>query len=156
MELIDKQALREKLKDKLCIFPAAIRRAIDEAPVVHEVTNRDREALQEHIMSLIPETIDTDAGTHIYLLYQEHLKIAKVVTDGLVRPLESLENRILVLEHDKKMRDIRDKVTSLFATMQYGTLGTSPERTAHYKQKLNEIFGSGTYQDTDSVRGENE
>lgn len=43
-----------------------------------------REALQEHIMSLIPETIDTDAGTHIYLLYQERLKIAKAVTDGLV------------------------------------------------------------------------
>lgn len=45
--------------------------------------NRDREALQEHIMSLIPETIDTDVGTHIYLLYQERLKIAKAVTDGL-------------------------------------------------------------------------
>ena len=88
MELIDKQALREKLKDKICIFPAAIRRAIDEAPVVYEITNRDRDALQEHIMSLIPETIDTDAGTHIYLLYQERLKIARVVTDGLLKPLQ--------------------------------------------------------------------
>ena len=88
MELIDKQALQEKLKDKICIFPAAIRRVIDEAPVVYEVTNRDREALQEHIMSLIPETIDTDVGTHIYLLYQERLKIAKAVTDGLIRPFQ--------------------------------------------------------------------
>jgi hypothetical protein len=35
MELIDKQALREKLKDKIGIYPAVIRRAIDEAPVVH-------------------------------------------------------------------------------------------------------------------------
>ena len=44
----------------------------------------DKQALQEYIMSLIPETIDTDVGTHIYLLYQERLKIAKAVTDGLV------------------------------------------------------------------------
>lgn len=48
------------------------------------MTNRDREALQEYIMSLIPETIDTDVGTHIYLLYQERLKIAKAVADGFV------------------------------------------------------------------------
>lgn len=50
--------------------------------------NRDRKALQEHIMSLIPETIDTEAGTHIYLLYQERLKIAKAVTDGLIDKFE--------------------------------------------------------------------
>lgn len=88
MELIDKQALREKLKDKICIFPAIIRRAIDEAPVVYEITNRDRDALQEHIMSLIPETIDTDAGTHIYLLYQERLKIAEAIAAGFIKPIE--------------------------------------------------------------------
>lgn len=52
------------------------------------MTNNDREALQEYIISLIPETIDTDAGTHIYLLYQERLKIAKAVTDGLIRKFE--------------------------------------------------------------------
>ena len=104
MELIDKQALREKLKDKICIFPAGIRRAIDEAPVVHEVTNRDREALQEHIMSLIPETIDTDAGTHIYLLYQERLKIAKAVTDGLVRPFQV---------YNLQMEEFMDKLTTI-------------------------------------------
>lgn len=126
----------------------------------------DKQALQEHIMSFIPETIDTDTGTHIYLWCQERLKIAKAVTDGLIRllkeandrkdvlTLESLENRIIVLEHDKKMRDIRDKIASLLAGMQYGTLGTDPKRTAYYKQKLNEIFGSGAYQDTDSVRDE--
>lgn len=66
--------------------------------------------------------------------------------------LESLENRILALERDKKARDIRDKVMSLFANMQYGKLCTDPERTLYYKQKLNEIFGSGAYQDTDSVK----
>lgn len=88
MELIDKQALREKLKDKLCIFPAAIRRAIDEAPVVYEVEVSNRANLQEHIMSLIPDTIDTDAGTHIYLLYQERLKIAEAIAAGFIKPVE--------------------------------------------------------------------
>lgn len=88
MELIDKQALREKLKDKICIFPAAIRRAIDEAPVVYEVEVSNRANLQEHIMSLIPDTIDTDAGTHIYLLYQERLKIAEAIAAGFIKPIE--------------------------------------------------------------------
>lgn len=45
-----------------------------------------KELVQEQIMSLIPETIDTEAGTHIHLLYQERLIIAKAVADGLVRP----------------------------------------------------------------------
>ena len=121
----------------------------------------DKQTLQDHIMSLIPETIDTDAGTHIYLLYKERLKIAKAVADGLicesedVLTLKSLENRVLVLEHDKKLRDTRDKIMSLFASMQYGQLRTNPERTAYYKSKLNEIFGTSCYQDTDTVRGEN-
>lgn len=88
MELIDKQALREKLKDKICIFPAAIRRAIDEAPVVYEVEVSNRANLQDHIMSLIPDTIDTDAGTHIYLLYQERLKIAEAIAAGFIKPIE--------------------------------------------------------------------
>lgn len=52
------------------------------------MTNRDREALQEHIMSLIPETIDTEAGTHIYLLYQERLKIAEAIATGFIKPIE--------------------------------------------------------------------
>lgn len=88
MELIDKNALREKLKDKICIFPAAIRRAIDEAPVVYEVEVSNRANLQDHIMSLIPDTIDTDAGTHIYLLYQERLKIAEAIAAGFIKPIE--------------------------------------------------------------------
>lgn len=49
--------------------------------------------LQDHIMSLIPETIDTDTGTHIYLLYQERLKIAKAVTDGLIHKFEEEAHR---------------------------------------------------------------
>ena len=80
--------------------------------------------------------------------------LARKCIDG--EEVLSLENRILVLEHDKRIRDTRDKITSLFASIQYGKMCTDPERTAYYKQKLNEIFGSGAYQDTDSVRGENE
>lgn len=88
MELIDKNALREKLKNKICIFPAIIRRAIDEAPVVYEVEVSNRANLQDHIMSLIPDTIDTDAGTHIYLMYQERLKIAEAIAAGFIKPIE--------------------------------------------------------------------
>ena len=98
MELIDKQALREKLKDKICIFPAAIRRAIDEAPVVYEVEVSNRANLQDHIMSLIPDTIDTDAGTHIYLLYQERLKIAEAIAAGFIKPIKPIEYYNLSVE----------------------------------------------------------
>lgn len=63
----------------------------DECAIAHELYNAgyrkqsEDDGLQEHIVGLIPETIDTDAGTHIYLLYQERLKIAKAITDGLMR-----------------------------------------------------------------------
>ena len=80
--------------------------------------------------------------------------LARKFIDG--KEYLSLENRILVLEHDKRQREIREKVMSIFASMQYGKMRTDPERTAYYKQKLNEIFSSGTYQDTDSVRGESD
>lgn len=78
--------------------------------------------------------------------------LARKCIDG--KDVLSLENRILVLEHDKRIRDMRDKITSLFANMQYSKLCTDPERTTYYKQKLNEIFGSGAYQDTDGVAKE--
>ena len=57
MELIDKQALQEKLKDKIGIFPAAIRRAIDEAPVVPIVDNIFGEL--ESVMNIVkyPRTL---------------------------------------------------------------------------------------------------
>jgi hypothetical protein len=60
--------------------------------------------IYEHIMSLIPETIDTDAGTHIYLLYQERLKIAEAVTDGLVRPFQV---------YNLQMEEFMDKLTTI-------------------------------------------
>lgn len=85
-----KQALREKLKDKN-IFTAVIRRAIDEAPVVYEVEVSNRANLQDHIMSLIPDTIDTDAGTHVYLLYQERLKIAEAIAAGFIKPIKPIK-----------------------------------------------------------------
>lgn len=65
-----------------------------------------------------------------------------------------IEKRILVLENDKKMREIREKVMSLFTNCQYGKLHGNKEQTEYYKQKLNEIFGAKVYIDTDSVRGE--
>lgn len=80
--------------------------------------------------------------------------LARKFVDG--KEYLSLENRILVLEHDKRRREIREKVMSIFASMQYGKLCTSPERIAYYKSKLNEIFGTSCYQDTDTVRGESD
>ena len=70
-------------------------------------------------------------------------------TKGIIESIIDHERRIAALEQDKKRRDIRDKVMGLFANMQYGKLSEDPERTKYYKLKLNEIFGSGTYQDTD-------
>lgn len=73
------------------------REILDKVIEIHKgKQQRDREALEKRIMSLIPETIDTDAGTHIHLLCQERLKIAKAVTDGL--------------EHDKESKDIVDNI----------------------------------------------
>lgn len=76
--------------------------------------------------------------------------LARKFVDG--KDFLSLENRLLVLEHDKARRDIRDKIEALFANMQYGKMCSDPVRTAYYKLKLNEIFGSGMYQDTDTVK----
>ena len=58
----------------------------------------DKQALQEHIISLIPETIDTDAGMHIYLSYQERLKIAEAIAAGLIADVT------LLLRYDDKER----------------------------------------------------
>lgn len=77
--------------------------------------------------------------------------LARKCIDG--KEVLSLENRILVLEHDKRMRDIRDKIELLLANTKYG-MYTDQERTTGYKQKLNEIFGSGIYKDTDSIAKE--
>ncbi len=65
-----------------------------------------------------------------------------------------IEKRILVLENDKKLRDTRDRVMSLFANMQYGKLCVDKERTEYYKLKLNEIFGAKAYTDTDEVKSD--
>lgn len=73
-------------------------------------------------------------------------------TKGIIENLIDHERRITALEQDKKVRDTRDRVMSLFASMQYGKLCTDPERTEYYKLKLNEIFGDKAYVDTDSVK----
>lgn len=76
--------------------------------------------------------------------------LARKFVDG--EDFLSLENRVLVLEHDKAMRNARSKIEALFANMQYGKICSDPVRIAYYKSKLNEIFGSGMYQDTDAVK----
>ena len=101
-------------------------------------------------------------GTHYRLTFITTEKNNFLAMQNLARKFidgeeySSLENRILALEHDKKLRDTRDKIMSLFANMQYGKMCTDIERTAYYKSKLNEIFGTGCYQDTDMIRGEND
>lgn len=80
--------------------------------------------------------------------------LARKCIDG--KEVLSLENRILVLEQDKRIRDIRDKIERLLANVKYGKSCTDPEQTAYYKQKLNEIFGSGAYKDTDISKEAND
>ena len=82
MKLIDKTALIEKLKDKVCIFPTVVRRAIEYAPVV----------TVDDILEVIPDIIDTDAGTHLYLTYQERLKIATNIMNNLGEKLEAKDD----------------------------------------------------------------
>ena len=65
--------------------------------------------------------------------------------------IELLSERITKLEHDNEMRKTREKVMSLLSSMRYGTFA-SREQMEYYKGKLNEIFGTGNYQDTDSVK----
>ena len=75
--------------------------------------------------------------------------IRELTNKGLLEQLINNERRIAKLEEDKKLRDVRDSVMNLFNNMQYSKLCKDPERTEYYKLKLNEIFGSGVYQDTD-------
>lgn len=66
-----------------------------------------------------------------------------------------IEKRILVLENDKKVRDMRERVLSMFANMTYGKCGDvtiSREKLEYYKIKLNEIFGAKAYTDTDGMK----
>ena len=126
--------------------PLTLRKVID---IIYELKNDCITTLADHTEDQFHKGFYNGEVNAFYICLD---LLEKVVPDG--EEYSSLENRILALEHDKKLRDIRDKVTSLLSSMQYGTLGTSPERAAYYKSKLNEIFGSGTYQDTDCVTKE--
>ena len=70
--------------------------------------------------------------------------IRELTSKGLLEQLINNERRIAKLEEDKKLRDVRDSVMSLFNNMCYGKMTNTPARTAHYKLKLNEIFGTNT------------
>lgn len=70
--------------------------------------------------------------------------IRELTSKGLLEQLINNERRIAKLEEDKKLRDVRDSVMSLFNNMRYGKLGADSVRTEYYKLKLNEIFGSDT------------
>lgn len=78
--------------------------------------------------------------------------IRELTNKGLLEQLINNERRIAKLEEDKKVRDTRDRVMSLFNSMCYGKMANEPARTAYYKSKLNEIFGSGAYVDTDGCK----
>lgn len=67
------------------------------------------------------------------------------------RNKDSIEKRLLILENWQKVRDMRDKIMSLFSSMTYGKLADTPARVDYYKAQINEIFGT-PYVDTDSVK----
>ena len=74
MKLIDKTALIEKLKDKVCIFPTVVRRAIDNAPVIEITVDKLFEAM--------PDVINTKVS-RIYLTNDERKWLAKCIYEYL-------------------------------------------------------------------------
>lgn len=68
--------------------------------------NDEKSTLQDNILCLIPETIDTDAGTHLYLTQKERHKIAETIADGLIKPFEKMNCRILNICCDDETRGI--------------------------------------------------
>lgn len=74
MELIDKQALRETLKDNICIFPPIVRRAIDNAPVIEITVDKLFEAM--------PDVVNTKVS-RIYLTIDERKWLAKCIYEYL-------------------------------------------------------------------------
>ena len=63
-----------------------------------------------------------------------------------------LEKRVLQLENWREKCHLQQRVQSLFANMHYGKLGSKEIDYEYYRMKINEIFGTESYQDTDSVR----
>lgn len=63
----------------------------------------------------------------------------------------NLEERVRQLEMWREKLEIQSKVESFMMSMQYGCLG-KPFSKEYLHYKLNEIFGTGDYTDTDSVK----
>lgn len=101
MELIDRQE-KDDIKDcEKCIYFSKY------ATQYPSNDNNGKSALQDNIMCLIPETVDTDIGTHLYLTQKERNKIAETIIDGLIKLFEKKRKyRILNLAYDDETRGI--------------------------------------------------
>ena len=66
----------------------------------------------------------------------------------------NLEERVRQLEMWREKLRIQNKVTSFMMSMRYGRLGDTPLDKEYLQLKLNEIFGTGDYTDTDSVKSD--
>lgn len=64
----------------------------------------------------------------------------------------NLDERVHQLELWREKLRIQNKVTSLMMSMRYGTMGDKPLDKEYLQLKLNEIFGTGDYTDTDSIK----
>lgn len=64
----------------------------------------------------------------------------------------NLEERVRQLEMWREKLKIQNKVASFMMSMRYGRLGDTPLDKEYLQLKLNEIFGTGDYTDTDSVK----
>lgn len=64
----------------------------------------------------------------------------------------TLEERVRQLEMWREKLKIQDKITSFMTSMRYGTLRDTPLDREYLRLKINEIFGTGDYTDTDSVK----
>lgn len=63
-----------------------------------------------------------------------------------------IEERVAKLEAWREKLRIQNKVASFMTSMRYGKLGDTPLDKEYLRLKLNEIFGTGDYTDTDSVK----
>lgn len=63
-----------------------------------------------------------------------------------------IEERVAKLEAWREKLRIQNKVSSFMMSMRYGSLGDTPLDREYLQLKLNEIFGTGDYTDTDSIK----
>ena len=64
----------------------------------------------------------------------------------------NLEERVRQLEMWREKLRIQNKVASFMISMRYGKLGDTPLDKEYLRLKLDEIFGTGDYIDTDTIK----